>query len=353
MSLEDPPASFRSRQKYRNKSAKKAQKRNLPQLNESPKRTAYIYGKKASSLGKRVQNFFHKIQSNRMLNRFCVTKKSSCTFEKMCSLESTSLRNGCSLLCLANHSKKRPHNLLLGRYFDSKILDLIELGILTFHEGENSLASRSQGHKPFILFCGASFEHPVLDRVRNLLLDFFGGQCVKKLNLAGLDSSLVVHVGASAKNANFNLPEPQDELFTFPSKSVILTLLHSPFSHSYQKISSSSNMETWLQVEVHRMRLTNYPTFSKACLQPRKTKSLPKGVSIDKLGDMRGQIHVGQQDVDTIPTRRFLRSKKKTYSTHQTGNEKTNLQNALMLKIGKTLSIKKRPSAVPDLPVDI
>lgn len=39
-------------------------------------------------------------------------------------------RTDCALFCLANHSKKRPHNIVLGRTFDAQLLDMIELGVL-------------------------------------------------------------------------------------------------------------------------------------------------------------------------------------------------------------------------------
>lgn len=41
-------------------------------------------------------------------------------------------RSDCASFCLANHSKKRPNNLVLGRMFDFQLLDMIELGVLDF-----------------------------------------------------------------------------------------------------------------------------------------------------------------------------------------------------------------------------
>ncbi len=39
-------------------------------------------------------------------------------------------RSDCSLFCLGQHSKKRPHNIVLGRLFNAQVLDMLELGIL-------------------------------------------------------------------------------------------------------------------------------------------------------------------------------------------------------------------------------
>ncbi|KAL9969219.1 hypothetical protein ACROYT_G021412 [Oculina patagonica] len=53
-------------------------------------------------------------------------------FEDHTSLEFFSVRNDASLFLFGSHSKKRPHNLVIGRCFDGHILDMIELGIDKF-----------------------------------------------------------------------------------------------------------------------------------------------------------------------------------------------------------------------------
>ncbi len=35
----------------------------------------------------------------------------------------------CGLFALGSHTKKRPHNLVLGRFFDGHLLDALELGV--------------------------------------------------------------------------------------------------------------------------------------------------------------------------------------------------------------------------------
>jgi len=48
------------------------------------------------------------------------------------SLEFFADKADCGLFCLASHSKKRPHNLTLGRFFDRRLLDLAEFGVERF-----------------------------------------------------------------------------------------------------------------------------------------------------------------------------------------------------------------------------
>lgn len=53
-------------------------------------------------------------------------------FEDQSSIEFFSSKNDCSLLAYGSHQKKRPNNLILGRFFDHQLLDLIELGVENF-----------------------------------------------------------------------------------------------------------------------------------------------------------------------------------------------------------------------------
>ena len=44
-------------------------------------------------------------------------------------LEHFSQKTDSSLFALGNHSKKRPHNIVLGRFFDHRLHDVLELGV--------------------------------------------------------------------------------------------------------------------------------------------------------------------------------------------------------------------------------
>jgi hypothetical protein len=59
------------------------------------------------------------------------------------SLEFLARKADCSLFALASHSKKRPHNLVLGRMFDFRLLDMVEFGVRA-----RRAASRPQRPQP-------------------------------------------------------------------------------------------------------------------------------------------------------------------------------------------------------------
>ena len=47
-------------------------------------------------------------------------------------LEHFASKTDCGQFVLASHTKKRPHNLILGRFFDHRLYDLLELGVVNY-----------------------------------------------------------------------------------------------------------------------------------------------------------------------------------------------------------------------------
>ena len=56
-------------------------------------------------------------------------------------LEHFARKSDCGLVVYANHAKKRPHNLTLGRFYDGQVLDLLELGVDAFRSIKEFAAS--------------------------------------------------------------------------------------------------------------------------------------------------------------------------------------------------------------------
>ena len=80
-------------------------------------------------------------------------------FEDSQSLEFWGKKNDASLFLLANHQKKRPHNLTWARLFDGNILDMYEMGIISAkgHEDFKAKHSPSVGARPMFHFSGPHF----------------------------------------------------------------------------------------------------------------------------------------------------------------------------------------------------
>ena len=101
-----------------------------PRLVEELKKVLLLHGGKSSAVLKDVLSDLGALKRGECLK---LSRKNEAVrpFESggEGSLEFLCLKADCSLFCLANHSKKRPHNLVLGRMFDFKILDMLELGV--------------------------------------------------------------------------------------------------------------------------------------------------------------------------------------------------------------------------------
>lgn len=80
-----------------------------------------------------------------------------------------------SLFLLGNHTKKRPHNLILGRLYDGRLLDMIEMGVTQLKKMTEFRPQRwpEEGAKPCFLFVGEPFEND--ERMRKVKNLFLGG----------------------------------------------------------------------------------------------------------------------------------------------------------------------------------
>jgi ribosome production factor 2 len=110
-------------------------------------------------------------------------------------------KNDCSLFALATHTKKRPNNLILGRTFDFRLLDMVELGVEAFKpiKSFGGKADFQVGNKPCFVFAGQEFDtQPAYGMVKSMLLDMFRGKVVDSVNLKGLDHVISV-VAAEGK----------------------------------------------------------------------------------------------------------------------------------------------------------
>ncbi|CAG2171119.1 unnamed protein product, partial [Oppiella nova] len=105
-------------------------------------------------------------------------------------LERMSAKNNSTLFAFANHTKKRPNNVIIGRTFDDHVLDMYELGFDNYRSLQEfkGVPKTSVGTKPIVTFSGQAFDvEPDYQRLKNLLLDFFAGPDVEAIRLSGLE----------------------------------------------------------------------------------------------------------------------------------------------------------------------
>lgn len=112
-------------------------------------------------------------------------------------LERLGRLKNCALFVVANHTKSKPHNLVFGRFFDHRIYDLLELGIVDYTPindfAKNCGKSFSLGAKPCMVFLGEGFiTSPGLKLLKEVFLDFFRGEEVNGILIEGLRRLIVI-----------------------------------------------------------------------------------------------------------------------------------------------------------------
>ena len=110
------------------------------------------------------------------------------------SLEFLTTKNDATLFAMASHNKKRPNNLVLGRTFDRRVLDMAEIGILQYRSVNDfpGLPKKRLGSKPLLQFVGDMWSsNSNLRSLQNLLIDLYRGDPVESLVLSGLDHVIV------------------------------------------------------------------------------------------------------------------------------------------------------------------
>ena len=96
------------------------------QVDEPRRGTMFIKGSKSSHVISTIFQIFYKV----MQRGSVMLKKTNdvLPFEDTAKLEFLCNKNLCPLFFFGNNTKKRPNNLILGRMYEQKKLDMFELG---------------------------------------------------------------------------------------------------------------------------------------------------------------------------------------------------------------------------------
>jgi len=186
-----------------------------PKAVENTKSAMFIRGEKTSEIITQVLKDLSKMK--KPFASFYNKKNKIRPFEDPSSIEFFSQKTDSSLFAFGTHSKKRPHNLVLGRLFDNRVLDMIELGITNFRPISSKDKQPGFASKPAFIFTGSEFlnQEPV-QKLGNIFLDMFRGHELNYLNLAGIDHVIALtshenkiffrHYSISLKKSGANVP---------------------------------------------------------------------------------------------------------------------------------------------------
>ncbi|KAL0220269.1 hypothetical protein RCL1_000123 [Eukaryota sp. TZLM3-RCL] len=249
---------------------------------EDTKKALFLKGHASSELANSVLSELHLLKKPHAIS---FNKKNNIfPFEEAASLEFLLQKNECSLFAFANSIKKRPHNIILGRSFNYKILDMVELGIQEFTSISSFSHQCALGSQPFFNFLGDQWSlNPTYQKISNLLLDFFRGKPCTSINLSAFDRVITCH-----------------------AENDVITLLH------YGVLLKKSGIENTPLVELveigpritftlRRTQFASGDLLRNSLKQPKDTtKSDDKNKHSDDIGNTRGQIHMERQDFEKL-----------------------------------------------------
>lgn len=232
-------------------------------------------------------------------------------FEDAASLEFLALKNDCGVVVFGTHSKKRPNNITILRIFDGRILDMVELLLITAVEDieQEQKLNVAIGMKPMILFAGSQWEDTSTSEqattyrtLRSLFLDLFQGEEIPSVEVAGLQYVLLIAAGESENSSNVSDPanKPVVHLRWYRVKTMRST------SPKIPRVELEP-LGPMFDFRVSRSREAD-PSVMKEAMKhgrrPNEPKST-KNVEMDLVGDKIGRVHLGRQDLSQLQTRKM------------------------------------------------
>ncbi|KAK9236750.1 Brix domain-containing protein [Lipomyces kononenkoae] len=295
--------------KPRNARSKRALDNRASKVVENTKKALTVRGSTCSVL---VQNAMTDIASYKQPDVKKFQKKNEIhPFEDASSLEFFSQKNDASLIIFGSHSKKRPNTLTWLRTFNYQALDMFELKILNHKAiSEFKKLTINIGMKPMISFVGPIFDsHPHFQMVKSMFLDFFRGEQISMLDLAGLQ--YIISVTASGDG---NISVYSGDTSGLPSINFRVYKIKTYKSKKQEKVPRVELEEIGprFDFQLGRVREADPDMMKQAMKIPKELQpKAKKNVETDLLGDKVATIHVGKQDLMKLQTRKMKGLKKR------------------------------------------
>lgn len=279
-----------------------------PKLIENPRSTLVLRGQKSSALvnAALADLFMLKKPNAKHFTRHNAVHP----FEDPTPLEFLCQKNDASLFAFGTHSKKRPHNLVLGRLFDHRVLDMHEFGVDKFTsmaEFASSVDASAAGGctleaKPCLVFQGAEWEHSsTLQELRQLLVDFFHLRVVDEIHPLGIEHFLCfTALPATASSGD------SSGKYKIYARHYLARLLKS--AEGTGPHCALSEIGPSLDMTLRRTQPANDAVMKAAMTRPKASAAAPKkvkNVTRSKLMGKQGRLHVPRQDLSKMATARM------------------------------------------------
>lgn len=174
------------------------------------------------------------------------------------------------------------------------------------------------GTKPMILFQGPVFDaHPTYRHIKSLFLDFFRGEPIQKLDSAGL--SYVIVVSAAEAQEDETKPLPLVHFRVYGTK-LLKTKTNLPRVELEE-------MGPRIDFNIRRVQPAESDVLEEALKKPKTQEPKPKkNVDVDIIGNKVGRIHVDQQDLGNLQTRKMKGLKRSVEEREDSENEEVEIE---------------------------
>lgn len=222
--------------------------------------------------------------------------------EGQSSLEFLMTKNDCSMFALASHNKKRPNNLCIGRMFDRRILDIVEIGVERYKSlmDYKGCPKKRIGSKPMMLFIGDGWHlNSELKNLQNLLIDFHRGDVVDKFVLSGLDH-LIVFTTAYNSVEDSNGDASKNKHIKIHQRVYYCKLKKNP-NGGKTPIPYLTPSGPDMDFHLRRTQFATPDVWKIAIKQPTKNKARKtKNQSTNIFGETIGRLHLEKQEIDKV-----------------------------------------------------
>ena len=287
-------------------------KSNEPQLQERGKKSLLLKGMRCSQA---MATVLKDMRSMLAPNTKLLSKKNAIVaFETdgQHSLEFLSTKNDCSLFVMASTNKKRPNNLVLGRTFDRQILDMVEVGVVSYksiHDYGGSVPKKRIGSKPLLLFVGDLWQQDSkCSKLQNLFIDLYRGDVVDKLVLSGLDH-LIVFVASYHPEESLQQNHPdQTPSIVVHQRTYFCKLKKNPNDPSSKTpVPYLLNCGPDTTMQIRRTQFASPDLWKTSLKQPQRSalrKKTVKNQTTNVFGETIGRLHISKQNVDQLQGRK-------------------------------------------------
>ncbi|KAF7317997.1 Brix domain-containing protein [Mycena kentingensis (nom. inval.)] len=217
------------------------------------------------------------------------------------SLEFWAQKNDASMFVIAQTTKKRPNCLTFVRMFDYRVLDMLEVSVESCVGMPDIKTPKcTPGNKPLMHFASDLFDtNTRFAQLKSILISLFNGEVIDSICLTGLEHVISVSIGPSVPSADAD-----------PSSSANLPTVHLR-TYTTKLLASGTHPELLKQA-------MQKPKLKKSDIESGLGKKR-KNIEVDEMGDLRGRIHVGKQDLSKLQTRKMKGLKETAYEDKDEG----------------------------------